>query len=241
MDSRLEFCANPATQRRSAMASAQDRDMARKAWDQVTGGIQGAKAELADLREPFVQAVDKGEPLTEVEDQLQDRLAEVEWTWPWFEESYAKFDNWRMFPVLWPQLVPEPDEENPYSPDELAAYRRAGIAPLIAHTAAMIFFRERHLSKAHQHMKYKLAHKGDPAEMRSASEHEAKIVAGDYSVMPPFFPGDRTALEPDSPIGAELSLAAAGAIVPPGADMSGLENQPAAPEDAPKPDEPKAD
>lgn len=235
------------------MASAQDRDGARRAWDQVTAGVTGAKAELADLREPFVQAIDKGEALTEVETQLEDKLAEADWTWPWYEDWYAKFTGWGVYPPLWPPLVPEPDPANPYSPEELAAYRKAGIAPLIAHTAAMIFFRERHLGKAHQHMRYKLAHKGDPAEMKAAAEREGQIVAGDYSVLPPFFPGDRTALEPDSPIGAELSLAAGGAFVPPGADMPqgtgrpaggdkpAEEVQPSPPEEGPQPDEPKSE
>jgi hypothetical protein len=182
------------------MADAKERDLARRSWDQATKGITGISSELAEFREKFVAAITEGGPMDELDRDLEDKLSELDWTWPWFEEWHTRFSEWKMNPHLWPPMQPEPDENEPYTPDELAAYRKAAIAPLIAHTAAMIFYRDRHLERSHGFEKYRLMHRNDGAEMRVATEKEIAIMSGDMSSLPPFFPGDRTSLEPIKPL-----------------------------------------
>jgi hypothetical protein len=64
----------------------------------------------------------------------------------------------------------------------------------------MMFYRDRHLIKSHAFTKWRLTHRNDPAEMRVATEKEIAIMSGDMSSLPPFFPGDRTSLEPIRPL-----------------------------------------
>lgn len=182
------------------MSTAQERDLARRSWDQATKGITGIDAALSDFRERFTTAITTGGSLDELDRELEEQLSEADWEWPWFEEWYKTFSEWGAYPYLWPPMAPEPDEAEPYSPEELAAYRKAAIAPLIAHTAAMIFYRDRHLEKSHSFTKWRLAHRNDAAEMRVATEKEIAIMSGDMSSLPPFFPGDRTSLESIKPL-----------------------------------------
>ncbi len=185
------------------MANTHDQELAGQAWDRATSGITGATAELTKFRERFVAAITGQGAMDELDRDLEDQLSELDWQWPWFEEWYKKFTEWGVYPHLWPPMAPELDESEPYSDEELAAYRKAAIAPLIAHTAAMIFFRDRHIEKSHSFTKWRLAHKNDPAEMRVAIPKEIDIVSGNMSSLPPFFPGDRTSLQPQNPLGPE--------------------------------------
>ncbi len=71
------------------------------------------------------------------------------------------------------------------------------------HTAAMMFYRDRHLSRSHLNQQWRLALQTDPTEMRVGMEREPAIMAGDMSKLPPFFPGDRTRLQPVNPLAPE--------------------------------------
>ena len=176
--------------------------LAASAWDQATRGITGADQVIAALKPRFVEAIVEGRAMPDVEDDISDQLAVADWTWPWFEESYKMFGEWRMWPNTWPQLRPA-DDGTDYSDDDLAEYRKAAIAPLIISSAAMIFFRDRHVSKAHPHQKWRLVHSGDAASMRASEPHTQKIKDGDLSTMPPFYPGDKTRIGADNPLKAD--------------------------------------
>lgn len=178
---------------------AANKAMAENAWDVATKGITGADAVLAEIKPRFVVNIVAGMAMPDVEDDLADKLSVIDWTWPWFEESYKKFNEWRMWPNVWPQLRPSDDGQS-YSPEDLAEYRKASIAPLIISSAAMIFFRDRHLSKAHMHQKWRLVHSGDAASMKFSEPWSQKIKDGDLSEMPPYYPGDKTRIGADSPL-----------------------------------------
>jgi hypothetical protein len=176
-----------------------NRELASEAWDQATKGISGVEAELAGFKDRFVQDIVIGMPMADLEDKLMDLLAVADWTWPWFEESYKQFGEWRMWPNVWPQLRPD-DDGTTYTPDDLAEYRKAAISPLIIQTAAMIFFRNRHMGKSSEFTQWKLFHTGDAASMRASEAYKDKIKAGDMSKLPPFFPGDKTRVQADNPL-----------------------------------------
>lgn len=188
------------------MGTSQDIEAARAAWDRTTAGITGAAEEIAAFREAFAEALAAGESLHALEEELQDALAERDWTWPWFEEWSATFAEWGVHPGNWPPLAPTPTPDPPPTAEDLAEYRRAAIAPLIAHTAAMIYFRDRHLSRARPGIRWKLAPRSDEAEQRVAAQKGPAIEAGDLSSLPPFFPGDRTTLTTDMPLRTATSL-----------------------------------
>jgi hypothetical protein len=188
------------------MPTAEDIEAAGAAWDRATAGITGAADELAVFRDEFAQAIAAGGSLHDLEDALQDALAEREWTWPWFEEWYGRFTEWGVYPFNWPPLAPTPTSDPPPSAEDLVVYRRAAIAPLLAHTAAMIYFRDRHLSRVRPGIKWRLALRNDEAEKRVAAEKSPAIEAGDLSELPPFFPGDRTTLTTDTQLRASTSL-----------------------------------
>jgi hypothetical protein len=176
------------------MATAEERDLARRAWDRTASGIAGATDALKPLRERFVKAITEGTPLEEVENEVVDQLAEREWTWEWFEEWRKLFAETGEFPKSWPALAPEPDPDQPYTEAELAEYRRAAVASLVVPTAAMVFFRDRRMAKAFGYEKWTLAHGDDPVEERIARDKAPAIMGGDYGSLPPFFPGDRTSM-----------------------------------------------
>jgi hypothetical protein len=176
------------------MATAEERDLARRAWDRTASGIAGLGEVFKPLRERFVKAITEGTPLDELENDVIDQLAEREWTWDWFEEWRTLFAETGEFPRSWPALAPEPDPDQPYTEAELAEYRRAAVASLITPTAAMVFFRDRRMSKAFGYEKWTLAHGDDPVEERIAKDKAVAIMGGDFSSLPPFFPGDRTSM-----------------------------------------------
>jgi hypothetical protein len=213
---------------RMAKEIAANKVIAENAWDAATKGISGADAVLAEIKPKFVFNIVAGMAMPDVEDDLADKLAVVDWTWPWFDEAYEKFGEWGMWPNVWPQLRP-PDDGTTYSDEDLLEYRKASIAPLIISSAAMIFFRDRHLGKSHMHQKWKLVHTGDAASMRFSEPWSQKIKDGDLSAMPPFFPGDKTR------IGAETPLSPEDDKRPPEAEATAA---PAAPEPAAKPPAP---
>lgn len=186
--------------------SKDDLATAEHAWTQARAGITGAEGEISAFKDRFASTIAAGKPLQEIEDDLQDQLAVVDWQWPWFEEWHGKFTEWGTFPLTWPPLAPPAEERDQYSADDLAEYRRAGMALLLAQTAAMIFYRDRHLSKSHMHQAWQLGHVGDPVEGRVAEAYDDAVRAGDLSKVPPYFPGDRTSLKPNSPIRVDAGI-----------------------------------
>ena len=185
------------------MADDIDKLIAELAWERATSGIKGAESERAPFKTRFAEAVASGASLEAIDEELADTLALRDWEWPWFEEWYQTFSGWGTFPPTWPPLAPPADEIGQYTPEDLAEYRKAAIAPLIVHTAAMMFFRDRHMSRAHLNQQWRLSLQTDPAEMRVGMDREPAIMAGDMSKLPPFFPGDQTRLKPVNPLSAE--------------------------------------
>jgi hypothetical protein len=215
LDKNRQNCTNPGTFKEDQVAEpetdpqagkakelAANKAMAEHAWDVATKGITGADDVLAAIKPRFVANIVAGLAMPDVEDDLADQLAVRDWTWPWFEDSYAMFDEWRMWPNVWPQLRPSDDGQD-YSDADLAEYRKAAIAPLIISSAAMIFFRDRHISKSHMHQTWRIVHTGDAASMKSSERYSQKIKDGDLSVLPPFFPGDKTRIGADNPLKPE--------------------------------------
>jgi hypothetical protein len=206
------------------MATAEERDIARRAWDRTASAIAGATDVFKPLRERFVKAITEDQPLEDLENDLIDQLAVREWTWEWFEEWRKLFAEWGTFPASWPALAPEPDPSQPYTDDELAEYRRAAVASLIIPTAAMVFFRDRRMTKAFGFEKWTLATSEDPVEQRVAKDKQPAIMAGEFGSLPPFFPGDRTSMRavklPGAPGPADDARPAEGAEAAGGDDDS---------------------
>ncbi len=183
------------------MTNFSDRELASQAWDQVTQEINGAEDELKTLREPFIEVMITGNVMRKLEKQAAETLGNVPWIWPWFEKWEAKFTQWDAFPYSWPDLLPDEDEIEEWSPEEMAVLRRQEMAPLILHTAEKIFYASKHMlpyktGDMRMPESWRLVQMDDPTENRIAATYEANIAAGDLSVVPPFFPGDRTTLQP---------------------------------------------
>ncbi|MGV1823752.1 hypothetical protein [Agrobacterium vitis] len=174
-----------------------EKTLAGNAWDQITSGIEGATQELADMRAGFVNTVTEGAVFRKFEKVLVSRLGTVEWKWPWFETSLEMFREWDVWPQMWPDLTPDEEvvELEEYSADELAIFRREQISPLISHAASKIYYRSLSMRLMPTGITWRLAYTSDTAEKLAAEPYEAAILAGDISILPPFFPGDRTSLQ----------------------------------------------
>lgn len=131
---------------------------------------------------------------------LRQLLLHREWAWPLFDKWAARFAEGGSWPGMWHDYGAAHAEED----DEAMRDERIEI---LKHTLTFTASRFR---KVAQHLEWggadpsaphvlDIAIAGDApgrVERKIAEPFRAAINAGDYSNLPPFFPGDRTGLTP---------------------------------------------
>lgn len=179
----------------------EERELLHQSWRFVADGVAGAETVLARFAEPWATAIHYGDDLRKLERRLADELHGVDWRWPWFEQWARTFLAWRAWPHMWSKIEKALADE-----DEDADVRDViddQVGRLIIHTAAKVFYMRRNVLKgACVDWPWRLVFIDDPggvAERRAGSPYRDAVTRGDLSVLPPFFPGDRTGLSRVSP------------------------------------------
>lgn len=167
-------------------------DIVRAGWDLIVGNtsirVELAEAAYLDFHDTFVAGASARDLCT----VLQRHLSRTTWHWPWFQEWHQHFAPRGEVPYLWQDLA-------------WAAAKSGGqpsdLVPLLEHSVSATIFRLRNLrqwAEMAQPLFPILAPVNDfqgKVEQRLAREMWPKIASGDWSVLPPFFPGDRTSLQ----------------------------------------------
>ena len=164
-------------------------EICQSAWERVVAPMQLPSTLDEKLRDEWVTAHRAGDPRAEVR-ALVAGLEGVHWRWPWFDECATIFahdaawpHNWRRDGTVLPGFWKAPRFRCEILAITLYATRAAiDRAPGLAEIAA-------------RRGGYRLSVVlGCPVEAAVAARHAGAIEAGDLSIVPPFFPGDRTTL-----------------------------------------------
>lgn len=171
-----------------------DIPLALNAWRKVTNQITGADEVLQAFEKEWLTVVVTGQTSRKLDRCLFDALEPMDWSWPWFEEWLVRFREWGAFPLMWDGI----DRAEDLTEIE------AVCAQLISHTSGALLYRDRQLRNyakmsPQSRERWVLVDVGDPIEMRIAAPHRRAIEAGEFSQLPPFFPGDRTTFRPAMP------------------------------------------
>lgn len=165
-------------------------DICAVAWRSVVSQIEGDVAFFDRFGVEFVRLMIAGDAFRKFNSRLGEVMSNRQWTWPLLERWEALFATEGVSPYMWDFEPPTHDRGG-----EKSAARSHGVAKVITHTAAMRAYADRHARKSTSFFAARALFKTDcPAENLVASRFEAAIAAGDLSVVPPFFPGDRTTL-----------------------------------------------
>lgn len=164
-------------------------DIAAAGWDQIAATVSGAQDQLSSLRQAFVDAVVSGDDFRTLTRKAKAVLSPAEWHWPWFNEWEARFAAAGLSPFLWPGNADEDEVDE----EQVLRWRREDLAALIIQTAASRAYTLAHL--ANYRPGYVVALSSlDDADRLGAADHIARVAAGDFTQIPPFFPGDRSTI-----------------------------------------------
>lgn len=166
-------------------------DFLQAAWDQVLAGahLPGNLSERAFAA--WAAAHRSGQPREEFR-VLFELLAGTGWAWAEYDRWKAEFERGGRLPYMWEQATcdtrPDPHGERP---------RCAILAHSLTITAYTLNNRSTVDANASRLGGYRLwVIPGCAVEAEIAARYAAQIEAGDLTVVPPFFPGDRTTLKP---------------------------------------------
>lgn len=173
----------------TTMYSDAEIEIARLCWRWVAKQVEGATDLLLSFETDFLNVVVYGNqhPFP-VRQRICATLRGVSWTWMAFSAWEEHFREDGNFPRQW-NIVQQASGDD----------KSDGIVFLIFITAQHAFYSNVKIRRPMPPGWWlTLTTEEDPVVARIAEPYRKAIEAGDYSAIPPFFPGDPTGLLPDS-------------------------------------------
>lgn len=155
----------------------------------VLDDLEMPKSARAKLYKAVVAAAATGDPRIE-RAAVKSSLDSVTWRWPWFERMGKLFDDNGTWPVAWIEY----DILPPFQWDNIPIDTREDFLNVALVQAP---FNAQHFAQMQESMELGIAcisvagwRENCEVERTFVEVYRPRIEAGDYGVLPPFFPGD---------------------------------------------------
>lgn len=168
--------------------------MCRASFARIGPGLGLPDDAKEEVRKIFQAAERRGAPHRETSEQLGWIVGEHIWTWPWWDEWAATFNRNGQLPRYWEQegiKLPARWAEVPHGPR----------CRILTSTLAIALSAVWNLEQMQESMvfdMYRISLQGNddlcPVTIETVARFRPLIEAGDYSNLPPYFPGDGSSL-----------------------------------------------
>lgn len=123
-------------------------------------------------------------------------LEEIEWNWPWYEGWFGHFEKTKMWPYMWNQGEKDMAHMLRYAATrQLRRHRVAIMAHALSHISVNVRTFEQRKSSFERRGWKIAASIGCAVEDEVKEQMAATVELSDWQTWPPFFPGDRTAIQ----------------------------------------------
>jgi hypothetical protein len=168
----------------------------REAFDRVAAGLRVAAAGLDKLRKAYATAERQGLNSADMHRRVTAAIGEFVWEWPWFEQCADHFASAGLLPLMWQQ-------EGLSNPVRWAEIPHNVRVRLLTATLNTTVWSVRDIKDAaqmireapHHHMTVSIGDKRCAATAAMVERFRPQVERGDYSALPPYFPGDQSSLE----------------------------------------------
>lgn len=161
------------------------------AFERVMAGVVMGWWRSRSLHSAFRRAHQRGGGECEAVERV---LIDQTWAWPWFDQCSVVFADTNKWPIAWQQLDIVPSPGWYAIPDRVKANLMAATLVAASYNTRNIVALVNTARATGAKLTVKPGDERCPAEAHFAQLHKRAIERGNYSRLPPYFPGDTTAI-----------------------------------------------